>query len=422
MSLSCFELGERMLTVEEALAALYEFAPAVLPVQVLGLEFLAGRVLAQDVRSAHDVPQNTNAAMDGIAVAWPEVSAQAPIRWRRVGEVLAGHRHAEKVPAGCAVAITTGAPLPAGTDTVIMREQLEEHVQGDATWFEVTRAETVYRGQNVRQSGEDIARGSLALSRGTRLKSQHLGLLASLGVASAEVYQAARVAIFSTGDEVTAPGEPLDEAGIYDANRYALRGLLSALGCEVIDLGILPDDRSRIHTALQQAAAEADIVLTSGGVSVGQADWIRPALGDSGDLGFWRIAIRPGRPLAFGRLGDRRTPFFGLPGNPVAVMVTFLQFVQPMLRRLQGEAAWQPLRLSARAEESLKSRCGRVDFLRGIYHADDEGTLWVRSTGRQGSGILSSMVAANCLIEITAERDGVAPDETVIIQPFGELT
>lgn len=411
-----------MLSVDEALAALRGFAPGMLGSQTLTLELLAGRVLAQDIRSTLDVPQNTNAAMDGIALAWPPELSQAPERWRQVGEVLAGHHHDETVPPGCAIAITTGAPLPRGTDTVIMREQLQERTEHGIRWIMIERAETVRQGQNVRQAGEDIARGSLALVRGTRLKPQHLGLLASLGVASARVFRRPRVAVFSTGDEVTAPGEPLGEAGIYDANRYSLRGMLAGLGCELIDLGILPDDRARIQEGLDRAAHEADMVVTSGGVSVGQADWIRPALSQSGDLGFWRIAIRPGRPLAFGRLGERRVPFFGLPGNPVAVMVTFLQFVQPMLRYMQGETDWQPVRLCAIAEEPLKSRLGRVDFLRGVYHVDEKGQLRVRSTGRQGSGILSSMVAANCLIEMTADREGVMPNEAVIIQPFGELT
>ncbi|GGX77616.1 hypothetical protein GCM10007160_01060 [Litchfieldella qijiaojingensis] len=423
MSLSCFDLGERMLSVEEALVALREFSPAMLESERLALEVLPGRVLAEDIHSTINVPQNTNAAMDGIAVAWPQDTGTLPERWLRVGKVLAGHRHPEgEVAPGCAVAITTGAPLPRGTDTVIMQEQILETRQNGQDWITVERAEMVRRGQNVRQAGEDIRRGSLALPRGTRLKPQHLGLLASLGVPSARVHRRPRVAVFSTGDEVTAPGEVLGGESIFDANRFALRGLLAGLGCELFDLGILPDERTRIQAALEQAAREADMVITSGGVSVGQADWIRPALADSGDLGFWRIAIRPGRPLAFGRLGERQIPFFGLPGNPVAVMVTFLQFVQPMLRHLQGEANWSPRRLTALAEAPLASRCGRVDFLRGVYHADDNGQLWVRSTGRQGSGILSSMVVANCLIEITAERDGVEPGEAVIVQPFGELT
>lgn len=423
MSLSCFDLGERMLSVEEALAALREFSPPMLGSETLGLEALPERVLAEDIHSTIDVPQNTNAAMDGIALAWPQDASLLPERWLRVGEVLAGSRYSGgEVAPGCAVAITTGAPLPAGTDTVIMREQLQETHQEGRDWITVERAETVRLGQNVRQAGEDIRRGSLTLSRGTRLRPQHLGLLASLGVATVKVHRRPRVAVFSTGDEVTAPGETLSEAGIFDANRFSLRGLLMKLGCELLDLGILPDERNRIQAVLEHAASDADMVVTSGGVSVGQADWIRPALSNSGDLGFWRIAIRPGRPLAFGHLGARRVPFFGLPGNPVAVMVTFLQFVQPMLRHLQGEANWSPWRLTALAEASLKSRRGRVDFLRGVYHADDKGQLWVRSTGRQGSGILSSMVAANCLIEIAAEKAGVEPGEVVTVQPFGELT
>ena len=419
MTLSCFELGESMLSVDEALSALHELAPRPLRSELLPLASLTGRVLAEDIVSLIDVPQNTNAAMDGIALAWPS-SPQA--RFRLVGEALAGTQFTGGLGPGEAVSITTGAPLPQGADTVIMREQLVERAQEDSHWVDVEWVETVKRGQHVRQAGEDIARGTTALRAGTRLQAQHLGLLASLGVASTHVFRRPRVAIFSTGNEVTAPGEALPAAGIYDANRFSLHGLLTALGCEIIDQGILADDRQAIREALQQVAESADMVITSGGVSVGQADWIRDVLGEVGRLGFWRIAIRPGRPLAFGVLGQREVPFFGLPGNPVAVMVTFLQFVQPLLRTLQGELDWRPCRLTAVADESLKSRVGRVDYYRGTYYCDDQGQLHVRSTGRQGSGILSSMVAANCLIEIDATCAEVAVGDTVILQPFGELT
>lgn len=419
MSLSCFDLGERMLAVDEALAALQELAPRPLAAECVPLASLADRVLAEDAISPVDVPQNTNAAMDGVALAWPESSLA---RFAIVGEVLAGSHFAGRLSAGEAVLITTGAPLPEGADTVIMREQLAEGREGGQRCVEVRHAQTVRRGQNVRRAGEDIERGRTALSAGTRLRAQHLGLLASLGVAEARVYRRPRVAIFSTGDEVTAPGTSLSAAGVFDANRFSLRGLLSALGCEIVDLGILADDRERIRGVLAEAAEVADMVITSGGVSVGQADWIKAALNETGRLGFWRIAMRPGRPLAFGVLGTREIPFFGLPGNPVAVMVTFLQFVQPLLRTLQGELGWQPRRLTALVEEPLRSRSGRVDYLRGVYACDAQGQLRVRSTGRQGSGILSSMVAANCLIEIEAARADVAPGETVTLQPFGELT
>lgn len=430
MSLSCFDLGERMLSVDEALAALQELTPRPLAAETVALDSLAQRVLAEDVVSPIDVPQNTNAAMDGIALTLPQAAwseTELP-RLAIVGEVLAGSRFSTRPEAGEAVMVTTGAPLPGGCDTVIMSEQLvieplfDEQQGSPQRWVEVQRAETVHRGQNVRRAGEDIQRGQTALNAGTRLRPQHLGLLASLGLAETRVHRRPRVAIFSTGDEVTAPGALLPSAGIFDANRFSLRGLLSALGCEIVDLGILGDDRERIHATLDDAASVADMVITSGGVSVGQADWIKDALEQSGRLGFWRIAMRPGRPLAFGVLGEREVPFFGLPGNPVAVMVTFVQFVQPLLRTLQGEIHWQPRRLTAIADEPLKSRMGRVDYHRGNYHCDDQGRLHVRITGRQGSGILSSMVAANCLIEIGNARGDIAPGETVTLQPFGELT
>lgn len=415
MTLSCFTLGEQMLDVDEALAALSELVTIRLPVERLPLASAGRRVLAEECVSPIDVPQYTNAAMDGIALAWP-VPARIPL----VGEVLAGQRFERPLRHGEAVSITTGAPLPVGADTVIMHEQLD--VDARARVATIHQAQRVSRGQNVRHAGEDIARGSRAVLAGTRLRPQHLGLLASLGIDSVEVVRRPRVAIFSTGDEVTLPGEVLGEAGIYDANRYSLRGLLEALGCDVDDLGILVDRREAIRDALAHAATRADMVITSGGVSSGQADWVKAALSSIGRLGFWRIAMRPGRPLAFGVLGEGAVPFFGLPGNPVAVMVTFLQFVQPLLRQLQGEYAWQPTRWTAIADEAMCSRSGRVDFQRGIYRVDETGRLHVRTTGPQGSGILSSMVAANCLIEIETSRAGIAAGETVLLQPFGELT
>lgn len=421
MTLSCFDLGERMLSVDEALSALREFVPGPLNSEYIPLSSLLGRVAAEEVASSINVPQQTNAAMDGIALAWPGNDA-GHLRWKLVGRVLAGQRYDTAIAHGEAVAITTGAPMPDGTDTVIMNEQLTQYQDSDGvSWVEVARLETVKQGQNVRQAGEDVARGDLALSAGTRLKPQHLGLLASLGIAQVSVYRRPRVTIFSTGDEVNAPGEPLPEAGIYDTNRFALLGLLQRLGCEIIDAGILPDRREAIRAALQTAAGQSDAVVTSGGVSVGEADWIKAALDDFGELGFWRIALRPGRPLAFGLLGERRVPFFGLPGNPVAVVVTFLQFVQPALRRLEGEFKWTPWHLTALAESPLRSRRGRVDYLRGFYRCDDRGQLWVTTTGQQGSGILSSVVAANCLIEIGEESDAVDPGESVLVLPFHDL-
>ncbi|MHB0774181.1 molybdopterin molybdotransferase MoeA [Halomonas sp. WWR20] len=418
MSLSCFDLEARLLSVKEALSALLAMAPDAVETQPVCLSGLLDRVLGEDLISPIDVPQNTNAALDGIAVAWPDSPMEY---WRLAGEVLAGERFPGTLKAGEAVSITTGAPLPQGADSVIMREQLA--FEKDAV--RLLQADQVQRGQNVRRAGEDLAKGALALRKGTRVRPQHLGLIASLGLARVRTHRRVRVAVFSTGDEVTAPGEPLPGAGIYDANRFSLTGLLNRLGGEVQDLGILRDDASEIAWGLSRASASADMVLSSGGVSVGQADWIKPALqAAGGELGFWRIAMRPGRPLAFGWLTSSvgRVPFFGLPGNPVAAMVAFLQFVQPLLRRLQGEQHWQPVRLSALACETLASREGRTDYHRGVYFMGDDHRLQVRTTGRQGSGLLSSMAAANCLIEIAPEHAEIGIGMPVTIQPFGDLT
>ncbi|KPQ23241.1 MAG: molybdopterin molybdotransferase [Halomonas sp. HL-48] len=413
MTLSCFELGEQMLSVEEARTALATLVERPVGSEQVALAEAHGRRLAEAITAAINVPQNTNAAMDGVALAWTQ---DAPTGWALVGDAFAGQAFAGRVAAGQCVRITTGAPLPPGTDTVIMREQLSE--QG--TGVVIDAPERVKRGQNVRQAGEDIAAGSVALPAGTRLDAAALGLAASLGCAAVSVCRRPRVAIFSTGNEVTAPGEALPSAGIYDANRYTLSGLLTEHGVEVVDLGILPDELTALKDTLSHAAANSDLVISSGGVSVGHADFTRDALEQLGRLAFWRVALRPGRPMACGWLGESHTPFVGLPGNPVAVMVTFLQFVVPLLQRLQGQPVTPPRRLNAIADEALKSRFQRTDFLRGVYHSDKQGQLRVRSTGAQGSGILTSMVAANCLIELADDQDGVQPGEVVSIQPLTE--
>lgn len=421
MTLSCFELGERMLAVEEAREAVVALASGPLPAERVALASLHGRVLAEPLLAPIDVPQNTNAAMDGVALAWRPEALPAG-GFLRVAEVLAGHAIDRPLASGECVGITTGAPLPPGADTVIMREQLhlEKSADGEIR-VRVDLPERVRRGQNVRQAGEDIPLGATALVSGTRLGAAELGLIASLGFREATVVRRPRVAVFSTGDEVVAPGETLPSAGIFDANRFALMALVEEHGGEVIDLGILPDTRDAIASGLSRAAGDADLVLSSGGVSVGDADHTRAALLEQGELGFWKIAIRPGRPLACGRLGTRGVPFLGLPGNPVASMVTFLQFAAPLLARLQGrEGAW-PRRLTAVAEHPLRSREGRVDYLRGRYASASDGRLLVSDVGAQGSGILSSMVRANCLIEIDDARGSVAAGESVTIQPLFRL-
>ncbi|WP_421197862.1 bifunctional molybdopterin-guanine dinucleotide biosynthesis adaptor protein MobB/molybdopterin molybdotransferase MoeA [Aeromonas enteropelogenes] len=365
-----------------------------------------GAVLAADLVSPINVPPHANSAMDGVGLRSNDLAAG---RWQLVGEVLAGQQRHEPVLAGQAVQIMTGAPVPPGVDTVVMRE---ETVMADG-W--VTIQAPIKAGQNVRQAGEDLAKGAVAIPAGTRLGAPQLGLAASLGQASLPVRTPLKVALFSTGDEVQAPGETLAPGHIFDSNRFTLMAQIRGVGCEVMDLGIIPDDQAILRQRLAEAAASADLVLSSGGVSVGNADYIKGVLAELGHIDFWRIQMRPGRPLAFGKLGD--TPFFGLPGNPVAAMICFLQFVEPAIARLQGRS-WQPLRLSALASERMKSRPGRTEFLRGVFHQDGNGELRVRTTGPQGSGILSSMAEANCLIEIVPSQPGIAIGERVWIHPL----
>lgn len=365
-----------------------------------------GAVLAADLVSPINVPPHANSAMDGVGLRSDDLAAG---RWQLVGEVLAGQQRHEPVLAGQAVQIMTGAPVPPGVDTVVMRE---ETVMADG-W--VTIQAPIKAGQNVRQAGEDLAKGAVAIPAGTRLGAPQLGLAASLGQAALPVRTPLKVALFSTGDEVQAPGETLAPGHIFDSNRFTLMALIRGAGCEVMDLGIIPDDQAVLRQRLAEAAASADLVLSSGGVSVGNADYIKGVLAELGHIDFWRIQMRPGRPLAFGKLGD--TPFFGLPGNPVAAMICFLQFVEPAIARLQGRS-WQPLRLSALASERMKSRPGRTEFLRGVFHQDGNGELRVRTTGPQGSGILSSMADANCLIEIVPSQPGIAIGERVWLHPL----
>ena len=408
--LSCFELDDRMLSVEEARQTLVTLIEAPLGHERIALQDAHNRRLADSIVAPINVPQNTNAAMDGIALAWQANQTY----WPLTGQALAGEPFTGTLTPGQCVSITTGAPLPDGADTVIMHEQLEAH----ADHVIVHSPERVMRGQNIRQAGEDIAQGSVALAAGVRLNAARLGFVASLGIANVAVYRRPRVAVFSTGNEVTAPGEALPAAGIFDANRFTLSGLLREHDAEVVDLGILPDCPATLRQALSRAAANADLVLTSGGASAGQADYTREALTVLGQLAFWRVAMRPGRPLACGWLGEARTPFVGLPGNPVAAMVAFLQFVVALLARLEGQPASPPERFFAIADEALASRANRCDFIRGVYTSNAQGQLRVRSTGAQGSGILTSMVAANCLIELPDGCTAVQSGETVTIQPL----
>lgn len=419
MSLSCFDFteGKQRLTLEEAQQALLASAQTSTPGVKRPLQEALGLCLAESIHAPVNVPQNTNAAMDGYAVKGSELSERTS--WALIGECLAGKGFDAPVKAGESVYITTGAPLPEGVDTVIMMEQAQRD-QNQVRFQLGGQPPPV--GSNVRKAGEDIQAGQLLLSAGQQLGSIELGLLASLGYAQVEVHQPLKVAIFSTGDEVTAPGLPLPKAGIYDTNRFSLLGLLKGLGCQVTDLGILPDDLETLTRSLRQASKEHQLVLTSGGVSVGEADFVKQALNTLGETRFWQLAVRPGRPFAFGHLGTnlqgQTCLFAGLPGNPVAVMVIFMLLVQPLIRKLQGGHQELAATWTALTEEPLTSRQGRSDFHRGVYRFNSEGQLSVRTTGAQGSGILTSMHQANCLLRIPDDQAAIAAGQPVAIYPF----
>lgn len=380
--------------------------------QLLPLRDTLGRILAEEVTSPHDVPPHHNSAMDGYALAFNSLQAET-ITLRCVGTAFAGQPFNGKVNAGECVRIMTGAMLPAGCDTVVMQEQAQ--VNDDEISFQGEQQ----RGQNVRRAGEDIQAGQMVLPRGRRINAADLGLLASLGIGETRVIRKLRVAFFSTGDELKSIGEALNPGDIYDSNRYTLFGMLRKLDAEILDMGVVRDDPDALRQALVSAADNADVVITSGGVSVGDADYIKPLLAELGQMNFWKIAMKPGRPLTFGYL--RGIPFFGLPGNPVSVMVTFYQFVLPALQKMAGESATSPLILPAIAAAPIRKRPGRFEFQRGIMESTQTGQLMVRMTGEQGSGILSSMSHANCFILLDEDCDGINAGDVVNIQPFSGL-
>ncbi|QFT09802.1 bifunctional molybdopterin-guanine dinucleotide biosynthesis adaptor protein MobB/molybdopterin molybdotransferase MoeA [Vibrio sp. THAF190c] len=374
----------------------------------VAVESAYGRVLAEDVVSPINVPQNTNSAMDGYAIRGDDLDQE---QYHVVAEVFAGHSYDQEIQKGQAVKIMTGAPTPIAGDTVIMREQAVQ--EGDFVRFPDAKIDV---GQNVRMAGEDLSVGQAVFTQGTRIEAPEMGMMASLGFATCPVLRKVKVGIFSTGDEVQAPGTPQQANSIYDSNRFTIIGMLQKLGCEIVDYGIIEDDQQKMTEVLHSAALETDMVLTSGGVSVGDADYIKLALDELGEINFWRINMRPGRPLAYGKI--EQTPFFGLPGNPVAVMVSFINFVEPAIRKLQGQTNWTPVKANAIATEQLRSRQGRTEFSRGVFSMNEHGQLEVRTTGKQGSGILRSMSEANCLIEISPSVDTVKVGETVTVIPL----
>ena len=376
------------------------------------------RILAEDVVSPISVPPHDNSAMDGFAFRGSEMQTGQATRLRVVGTALAGKAWAGSCGTGECVRIMTGAIMPAGLDTVAPQELVQ--VEGEQV---TVQAGLLQPGDNRRLQGEDLMSGRPALLAGTRLTPAACGLIASLGLPQVKVWRRPRVAYFSTGDEILSLGEPLREGAVYDSNRYTVFGLLTRLGCEVIDMGVVKDQPQLLEAAFREAANQADAIITSGGVSVGEADHTKAMMKKLGDVAFWRIAMRPGRPMAVGRLNDDRhsAVLFGLPGNPVAVMVTFAAFVRPALQKLMGwNAPPQPM-LRARAVETMRKKPGRTEYQRGIVEQRD-GELWVRLTGNQGSGVLSSMVQANGLIVLGHEQPTVKSGDWVDVMMFdGQL-
>jgi len=369
------------------------------------------RILAADIASPHDVPGHDSSAMDGYAVRFADLARDSETVLVRVGESFAGRPSPTTVGPGQCVRIFTGGVVPAGADTVVMQERA--HAEGDRVRIAVGAVPKA--GTNRRFAGEDLKRGEVVFEAGQRVRAAELGMLASLGIGEVTVYRKLRVAYFSTGDELRSVGSALGVGEIYDSNRYTLHGMLAHLHCEAIDMGVVPDDPGALERAFANAAASADVVITSGGVSVGEADYVKKLLDNMGEVVFWKIAMKPGRPLTYGRLGDAH--FFGLPGNPVAVMVTFYEFVQDALRILQGQRAIAPLpTFKVRLAAPVKKARGRTEFQRGVLAPDGAGAWTVRATGNQGSHILSSMSRANCFIVLSADTGDVDAGQEVDVQ------
>ena len=372
-----------------------------------------GRVLAEDIVPTIDVPAHDNSAMDGFAVRSADLKPGGETRLEEVGTAFAGRPFRGALGAGECVRIMTGAVMPQGADTIVIQEIVR--IEGDSIVVPAGQK----AAQNVRLAGEDLKAGVPVLHAGRTLGPADLGLIASLGIAEVSVKRRLRVAFFSTGDELASIGQPLGEGGVYDSNRYTLHGMLSRLGVELIDMGVVRDDPALLEAAFRDAAACADAIVTSGGVSVGEADFVKQMMAKLGEALFWKIAMRPGRPMAFGRIGD--AALFGLPGNPVAVMVTFYQFVREALLHMAGRSddVTLPL-LRVPAAQPMRKVPGRTEYQRGVLFR--EGGEWkVRVTGQQGSGVLRSMSEANCFIVLEHERGKVEAGEPVQVQLFEGL-
>jgi len=406
-------MAAKLLSVDEAKQKILDSVNVVTGQEKLAIRSTLDRVLATDIQSTINVPPYDNSAMDGYAIRHSDLQTDNETCLQLAGESFAGKPYAGTMNQGQTIRIMTGAVIPDGADTIVMQEHAR--CEDDKVFFSSAHR----KGDHVRRIGEDMKTGETILTQGMQISPAELGLLASLGIPEIKVMRKIRVAFFSTGDELRSVGETLHEGQIYDSNRYTLYGMLKRLGVDIIDMGVIADRRDDVRNAFQEASVIADAVITSGGVSVGEADFVKDTLEELGQVNFWRVAMKPGKPLAIGSIGN--AAFFGVPGNPVSAMATFYQFVQPALKKMMGTSNSFNTLLKVACSSTLKKAAGRLEYQRGILSYNDEGELVVSSTGVQGSHILTSMSRANCFIILPADNTGVKPGDTVQIQPFSDL-
>ncbi|MDA8637246.1 molybdopterin molybdotransferase MoeA [Rhodospirillales bacterium] len=409
----CFAFGDALTPFADAIADLNNRLETVVDVEAVPTVETLGRILAEDIVSDRAVPPHDNSAVDGYAVFYEDLNADGETRLPVTGRVAAGHPLGREAVRGEAVRIFTGAPMPNGMDTVFMEE--DTSLVGDV----VILPNGLKHGSNRRFAGEDVKIGDTIIRAGKRLRPQEIGLAASVGRDKLKTFKRLKVAVFSTGDEVRDPGGDAPAGCIYDANRYAVMSLLMGMGCAVTDLGILPDDKDAIIAALDAAKSDHDVLMTSGGVSAGEEDHVKSAVESLGSIHFWRLAIKPGRPIALGQVGD--ASFIGLPGNPVAAMVTFLMIAQPVLRRLSGETGYQPNRFPVVSGFDYKKKPNRREWVRVRVEVSNEGTVTALKHHSSGAGILTSMVDADGLVEVPEDIVRLEIGDMVTYIPFNGL-